>query len=45
MENIITIICLSEVNRQAKQQTVTEGKPCRTHSKGKGDMHYETFPI
>ena len=38
MGNIITIIYLSEANRQAKQPTVAEGKQHRTHSKGKGDM-------
>lgn len=39
MGNIITIICLSEINGQAKQPIVTEGKQCRTHSKGKGGQH------
>lgn len=38
MGNIITIICLSETNRQAKQPTVSEGKQHRTHNKGKGDI-------
>ncbi len=31
--NIITIIYLSEVNRQAKQPTVTEGKKQKTTAK------------
>ncbi len=36
MGNIITIIYLSEVNRQAKQPTVTEGKKQKTTAKERG---------
>ena len=36
---------LARAKEQAKQPTVTEGKQHRTHSKGKGIWHYETFTI